>query len=144
MCKSFYRIFFSRYSNIKLVTRNNSSQFTMPAPGFQILSTGTTTATGIQVCSTSLRCRKGQHYQIFEVINITLFNAKEKLPSRWGKRDTRKFNVNEQNFLNPKFKKSALFLKNHPTTILTQRTFPRCSGIRFLETCLEIWLCLKL
>ena len=33
--------------------------------------------------------------------------AKEKFPKRWGKRDTRKFIVKEQEILNPKVKRSA-------------------------------------
>ena len=50
---------------------------------------------------------KGMHYQIFAARNMTLSSAKEKFPSRWGNRDTRKFIVREQEILNPEVKKSA-------------------------------------
>lgn len=54
-----------------------------------------------------MKQRKDMHYQIFAARNMTLSSAKEKFPSRWGNRDTRKFIVREQEILNPEVKKSA-------------------------------------
>ena len=56
---------------------------------------------------TPMQKRKGLHCQIFASRNETLSNAKEKFPNRWGKRNTRKFIVKEQEILNPQVKKSA-------------------------------------
>lgn len=45
---------------------------------------------------TPMQKRTGEHHQIFATRNMTLCNAKERFPSRWGKRSTRVFNVKEQ------------------------------------------------
>lgn len=56
---------------------------------------------------TPMQKRKGLHCQIFASRNETLSHAKEKFPNRWGKRNTQKFIVKEQEILNPEVKKLA-------------------------------------
>lgn len=56
---------------------------------------------------TPMQKRSGEHHRIFAKRNETLFNAKEKFPNRWGRRNTRKFIVKEQEILNPKVRKPA-------------------------------------
>ena len=45
---------------------------------------------------------------------MPLCSAKERFPSRWGKRSTRVFNVKEQEILNPAAKKNSLIFEKSP------------------------------
>ncbi len=56
---------------------------------------------------TPMQKRKGEHHRIFASRNRTLFEAKVRFPERWGRRDTRKYNVKEQEILNPTKRKPA-------------------------------------
>lgn len=63
---------------------------------------------------TPMQKGKGQHYQIFEVINITLFNAKKRLPSPMEQTRHQKIQCQRTEFLKPKVQEISIIFEKSP------------------------------